>query len=160
MSMFLLVGCTTTQSAEITPKSSEIKSESEIPKVVEEKKEEKVGTPKTENTDPFSGQDIPPHITVRSVKPVICGEMSSILNNMYLKFGEKPIMVGESESIMPNTAVKKRSMVTLLHNTESGTFTFLEQMPTEDRLMCMLASGKAKLNKNFPTSSESKGSSL
>ena len=121
MSMFLLVGCTTTQSAEITSKSSEIKSESETPKVVEEKKEEKVETPKTKNTNPFSGQglwpgDLPPNITVRSVKPVICGEMGSLLNNMYLKFGEKPIMVGESESLMPNTGVKKRSMVTLLYN--------------------------------------------
>lgn len=156
MAMFLLVGCQTTQSAEV-------KSEPEPPKVVKEieklPEEKKVEVPKMDES-PFKGKDIPFNIVVKSVKPVLCGRTDTILNSMFRQFGEKPIVVGEVETVSTIGGPKK-VMATLTFNPETGSFTFLEQMPAEDRLMCMLSQGKATLNKELlKESQKSQGSAL
>ena len=82
MAMFLLVGCQTTQSAEVDTKPPPEKPKLEL-------KEEK------ELKNPFKDSEIIAGTIVTSSKPVICGRIDVILNNMKAKFGEIPVMVGK-----------------------------------------------------------------
>ena len=133
MSMFLLVSCQTTQSAETT----QIKSESETQKVVEEKKKEEVIV-----ENPLANMEtLPPGLVVKSVKPVICGEIGEMMNNFHKRFGEKPVLAGEEHVRLHDGTVRK-GMVTMLYNEETQSFTFLEQMPADERLICVLSAGK------------------
>ena len=137
MLMFLLIGCKTTPSAELETLSPKM----EIPK-----------TEDRANGSPFANTEIPTNIIIQSVKPVVCGEIASMLNNISKNFEEYPIMVGKSSLMMPN-GEQTESMVTLTWNAKTGSFSFLEQMPIEDRLICLLASGKArKLEKKIKKS--------
>lgn len=130
MAMFLLVGCQTTQSAEVDTKPP--------PKPKLELKAEK------ELKNPFKDSEIIAGQIVTSSKPVICGRIDVVLNNMKSKFGEVPIMMGKVKAVNPGN-IEKEVMATLTFNAKTGTYTFLEQMPLEDRLMCILSSGTGKL---------------
>ena len=135
--MFLVTGCQTTQSAEI---------ESEIPKATtttEKESNTEVTTPEP-NFNPFKNKDIPTNMVVRSKKPVHCGKLDTYLNNLQKKFGEIPVFVGHSK-VMLSTGEQKAVMVTMMMNLETGTFSFMETMPIEERLVCMLSSGKGQL---------------
>ena len=135
MAMFLLVGCQTTQSAEVDTKPPPEKPKLEL-------KEEK------ELKNPFKDSDIIAGTIVTSSKPVICGRIDVILNNMNAKFGEIPVMVGKVSVPNPGEDTKE-IMATLTYNPKTETYTFLEQMPLEERLMCILSSGKGKVIADF-----------
>ena len=135
MAMFLIVGCQTTQSAETETKPEVVKEVKVLPK------EKEVPTPKQELTEnPFQSVDIPPNQVVTSTKPVICGRIDTVLSRMESSFGEKPIMVGKAPS-----RNGKQVMVTLTYNEKTGSYTFLEQMPMENRLICIISSGNGEL---------------
>ena len=140
-----LSGCQTTEVATSTP---EINLETKLEKIENElnKIEQTIKKDKKEKgfENPFEGEEIAPNMTVTSTKPVVCGRIDIILTNMENKFGEVPVFVGKSESATP--LGKHRHMVTLTYNQKTESFTFFEQMPLEGRLLCMLASGKGKLN--------------
>jgi hypothetical protein len=40
----------------------------------------------------------------------------------------------------------KQVVAMMVYNKDTGSYTFLEQMPNEERLMCILSSGHGKLN--------------
>ena len=130
-----LVGCQTTP---IVAEESKPPENIEEPKVL----------PKEMDKNPFDGKEIMPGQVVTSKKPVVCSRTDVILNNLYQKFGEKPIFVGQVPNAMPN-GMPVISMLTVTYNTDSETFTVLEQMPAEDRLMCVLAHGKGKLHQDI-----------
>ena len=130
-----LVGCQTTP---IVAEESKPPEKIEEPKVL----------PKEMDKNPFDGKEIMPGQVVTSKKPVVCSRTDVILNNLYQKFGEKPIFVGQVPNAMPN-GMPVISMLTVTYNTDSETFTVLEQMPAEDRLMCVLAHGKGKLHQDI-----------
>ena len=135
MAMFLIVGCQTTQSAETETKPEVVKEVKVLPT------EKEVPAPKQELTEnPFQSVDIPPNQVVTSMKPVICGRIDTVLSRMESSFGEKPIMVGKAPSING-----KQVMVTLTYNEKTGSYTFLEQMPMENRLICIISSGNSEL---------------
>ena len=135
MAMFLIVGCQTTQSAETETKPEVVKEVKALPK------EKEVVAPKKELTEsPFKNVDIPPNQVVTSRKPVICGRIDTVLSRMESSFGEKPVMVGKAPSING-----KQVMVTLTYNEKTGSYTFLEQMPMENRLICIISSGNGEL---------------
>ena len=135
MAMFLIVGCQTTQSAETETKPEVVKEVKVLPK------EKEVPTPKQELTEnPFQSVDIPPNQVVTSTKPVICGRIDTVLSRMESSFGEKPVMVGKAPSMNG-----KQVMVTLTYNEKTGSYTFLEQMPMENRLICIISSGNGEL---------------
>ena len=147
-----LVGCQTTPIvAEESKPSEKIEEPKVLPQEPDEldkleeqlKKEEKKDT-----KNPFEGKTIMPGQVVTSHKPVVCSRTDVLLNNLYQKFGEKPIFVGQVPSAMPN-GMPVISMLTVTYNTDSETFTVLEQMPAEDRLMCVLAHGKGKLHQDI-----------
>ena len=138
----LLLGCQTTEVATSTP---EINLETKLEKIENELNEiEQTIKKEKDSENPFKGQEIAPNLTVTSQKPVVCGRIDIILTNMENRFGELPVFIGKSESATP--LGKKRHMVTLTYNQKTETFTFFEQMPLEGRLLCMLSSGKGKLN--------------
>ncbi len=141
MAMFLIVGCQTTQSAETETKPEVVKEVKVLPK-------EKEGpTPKQELTEnPFQSVDIPPNQVVTSTKPVICGRIDIMLTRMQEKFGEVPIFMGKLGVETPRKG-EKQVVSTMTYNPVSGSYTFLEQMPNEERLMCILSSGHGKINK-------------
>ena len=139
MAMFLLVGCQTTQSAETETQPEVVKEVTELPNKKELPKKK---PPVSDN--PFADLPIMPGQVVTSNKPVICGRIDIVLQNIYQRFGEIPLFVGKSESKNPDGR-ELTSMVTLLYNKETGTFTFVEQMPLENRLVCMLSSGQGKI---------------
>ena len=134
MAMFLVVGCQTTQSAETETVPEVVKEVQQLPKEEELSK-----------NNPFEKTPIPPNQVVTSTKPVICGRIDIILSRMEKKFGEVPIMFGKVASTTPNND-EVLVMSTLTYNAKTGTYTFLEQMPAEQRLLCILSVGTAKLN--------------
>lgn len=136
MAMFLVVGCQTTQSAETETVPEVVKEVQQLPKEEELSK-----------NNPFEKTPIPPNQVVTSTKPVICGRIDIILSRMEKKFGEVPIMFGKVASTTPNND-EVLVMSTLTYNAETGTYTFLEQMPVEQRLLCILSVGKAKLKES------------
>ena len=140
MAMFLVVGCQTTQSAETETVTEVVKEVQQLPKEKELSKEEP-----TKN-NPFEKTPIPPGQVVTSTKPVICGRIDIILSRMEEKFGEVPIMFGKVASEVPGKSGEVQIMSTLTYNAKTGTYTFLEQMPAEQRLLCILSVGTAKLN--------------
>jgi hypothetical protein len=71
----------------------------------------------------------------------VCGRADAILNNMYTKYGERPVFLGESKALHPTTGYNITPMVTITYNDETGSFTVLEQMPLEERLLCILVVG-------------------
>ena len=136
MAMFLVVGCQTTQSAETETVPEVVKEVQQLPKEEELSK-----------NNPFEKTPIPPNQVVTSTKPVICGRIDIILSRMEKKFGEVPIMFGKVAAVTPNND-EVLVMSTLTYNAETGTYTFLEQMPVEQRLLCILSVGKAKLKES------------
>ena len=104
----------------------------------------------SEVINPLADIEIPPMQIFSSTKPVMCGRVDSILNQVYEKYGEVPLFVGETEVTQPSNT---KSMITLTFNDATGTFTFLETMPIEQRLFCVLSSGKARLKDNLKTES-------
>ena len=135
MAMFLIVGCQTTQSAETETKPEVVKEVKALPK------EKEVVAPKKEVTkNPFKNVDIPPNQVVTSTKPVICGRIDTVLSRMESSFGEKPVLIGKAPS-----RNNKQVMVTLTYNEKTGSYTFLEQMPMEERLICIVSSGHGKI---------------
>ena len=133
--MFLIVGCQTTQSAETETKPEVVKEVKALPK------EKEVVAPKKEVTkNPFKNVDIPPNQVVTTAKPVVCGRIDTILGRMENVHGEKPVMLGQT----PDKG-ETQAMVTLTYNEQTGSYTFLEQLPAEKRLICIISSGYAKL---------------
>ena len=122
MAMFLIVGCQTTQSSETETKLEVVKN-------------------KLTTVNPFKNNEILAEQLVTSSKPVVCGRADAILNNMYTKYGEKPVFLGESKALHPTTGYNITPMVTITYNDETGSFTVLEQMPLEERLLCILVVG-------------------
>ena len=135
MAMFLIVGCQTTQSAETETKPEVVKEVKALPK------EKEVVAPKKEVTkNPFKNVDIPPNQVVTSTKPVVCGRIDTILGRMENVHGEKPVMLGQT----PDKG-ETQAMVTLTYNEQTGSYTFLEQLPAEKRLICIISSGYGKI---------------
>ena len=135
MAMFLIVGCQTTQSAETETKPEVVKEVKALPK------EKEVLAPKKQVTkNPFKNVDIPPNQVVTSTKPVVCGRIDTILGRMENVHGEKPVMLGQT----PDKG-ETQAMVTLTYNEQTGSYTFLEQLPAEKRLICIISSGHGKL---------------
>ena len=131
--MFLLVGCQTTQSAETET----------VPEVVKEGKE----LPKEEVTkphNPFENLEIPPGQIITSTKPVVCGRIDVMLNRMKEQYGEVPVFIGRV-AIQNSGEGQKQIVSMLVQNQKTGSYTFLEQMPVEERLMCILSTGHGKL---------------
>ena len=122
MAMFLIVGCQTTQSSETETKLEVVKN-------------------KLTTVNPFKNNEILAEQLVTSSKPVVCGRADAILNNMYTKYGERPIFLGESKALHPTTGNIITPMVTITYNNETGSFTVFEQMPLEERLLCILLVG-------------------
>ena len=122
MAMFLIVGCQTTQSSETETKLEVVKN-------------------KLTTVNPFKDNEILAEQLVTSSKPVVCGRADAILNNMYTKYGERPIFLGESKALHPTTGNNITPMVTITYNDETGSFTVFEQMPLEERLLCILVVG-------------------
>ena len=141
MPMFLIVGCQTTQSAETETKPEVVKEVNVLPK------EKEVVKPKKEvtNFNPFANKDIPPQTVVTSTKPVICGRIDVMIGRMKERFGEVPIFMGKLGTQNPGGA-EKQIMSMMVYNSDTGSYTFLEQMPNEERLVCIISSGHGKLN--------------
>ena len=137
--MFLIVGCQTTQSAETETMPEVVKEVKALPK------EKEVVAPKKEVTkNPFKNVDIPPQAVVTSTKPVVCGRIDIMLSRMEKRFGEVPVFLGKVGVKNPGE-VEKQVIATMTYNPNTGSYTFLEQMPMEERLVCILSTGHGKL---------------
>ena len=122
MAMFLIVGCQTTQSSETETKLETINKKISI-------------------ENPFKDKPIESGQLINSSKPVVCGRADAILTSMYTKYGEMPVFLGESKARHPTTGDNITPMVTITYNSETGSFTVFEQMPLEERLLCILVVG-------------------
>ena len=70
--------------------------------------------------------------------------MDSMLNRVKENYGETPVVFGHAENTSQMTGETINTMITLTHNSETGTYTFFEQLPTDDRIICILSGGKAR----------------
>ena len=59
-------------------------------------------------------------------------------------FGEVPILVGKVP--VQDEKGTRQVISTLTYNPKTQSYTFLEQMPLEPRIVCILSSGYGKLN--------------
>ena len=134
MAALIVAGCQTTKAD--TP----VETVNE-PVVVQQQKEAPLL-----DVNPFEGIPILPSQMVHSRKPVVCGRADTILNNIMKKYGEKPVFMGESEAAQPRSNKPVKLMVTLTYNSETGSWTLFEQMPMEERLLCMLSGGTGKFS--------------
>ena len=134
MAMFLLVGCQTIQSAETETVPEVVKKATVLP-------EEEV---KNNNGNYFEGIDIPPEQLVTSHKPIICGRIDVMLDRMKTRFGETPLFLGKVG--VQDGSGAHEIVSTMTYNSKTGSYTFLEQMPSEKRLMCIISSGHGKIN--------------
>ena len=125
VAMFLIVGCQTTQSSDTETKLEVVKN-------------------KITSVNLFKDNEISSEQLVTSSKPIVCGRADAILNSMYTKYREVPIFLGESKATHPNTGNNLTPMVTITYNNETGSFTVFEQMPLEERLLCILVVGVGK----------------
>ena len=139
MAMFLVVGCQTTQS-EVETRPEVVKKVKVLPK---EKEVEKPKLQREKTVSPFANVDIPADQLVTTHKPLICGRADVMLERMEKRFGEVPIMVGKV-GIQEGIEVKQ-FMATMTYNVKTGSYTFLEQMPLEERLICIVSSGHGKI---------------
>ena len=134
MAMFLIVGCQTI--------------EAQLPE--ETKPEETKSVAKVEKTDtdnkpnPLADDEIPKDILLQSHKPILCGRMDSMLSRVQENYNERPVVFGHAENTSQFTGETVHTMVTLTYNSETGTYTFFEQLPTDERIICILSGGKAK----------------
>ena len=136
LAMFLVVGCQTTQSAETETEPKVVKKVENLPEqedLPEQEEQNSIG-------NPFENMPIPPGAMVNSVKPVSCGRLDKVMETMQKQYGEKPVFVGKSVSSHPS-GEQIKTLATLLFNEDTGSWTFLEQMPTETRFMCLLSGG-------------------
>ena len=134
--VFLLLGCKTTETVEtnLETKLENIENDlTKLEKQIEKKNEEK-------NSSEEMGS-FPPGFIVKSAKPIVCGEIGEFMTRMYKSYGEIPVLIGETSTRFQDGRVKL-NIVTMLFNLETKSFTFIEQNPIDDRLVCMLASGK------------------
>ena len=147
-----ITGCNTTQSAQIETKQPV----AETPVKEETPRKEPLRKNPDPNENPFHGLDINPNQVVNSGKPVSCGRIDIVLGNMEKKYGEVPIVMGDAEF---HTGPGQKAIIksVLTYNPKTGTYTFLEQMPMERRLICILSSGTAKL---IPLKKSPKGTAL
>lgn len=132
MAMFLIVGCQTTQLPEET-KPEETKSVAKIEKTDTDNK-----------INPLADVEIPEGILLQSHKPILCGRMDSMLNRVKQNYGETPVVFGHAENTSQITGETIHTMVTLTYNSETGTYSFFEQLPTDERIICILSGGKAR----------------
>ena len=137
MAMFLIVGCQTIEAQlpeETKPEETNVVVNTE----------EVDTTTLDELLNPFADVEIiPEDMTVTSQKPILCGRMDTMLNRVHEKYGEVPVAFGQSENVSI-TGEMISTMMTMTHNPDTGSYTFFEQLPTEERLVCMLSGGKAK----------------
>lgn len=141
LSVFLLIGCKTTED----PKSASLetklaKIETEINNLEKEIKKEEETKPSETEVVTALPEVLPPGLTIQSMKPVICGETGEIFTRMGRKYGERAVMGGQNPTRMPDGSIRN-GLTAMLYNAETKTYTFLEQMPGDDRIMCMLSSG-------------------
>ena len=135
MALFLIVGCQTIEAQ--LPEETKPEETKSVAKV------EKVDTDNTFN--PLAEVEIPEDIILQSHKPIICGRMDSMLNRVKENYGETPLVFGRAENTSQITGEVITTIITLTHNSETGTYTFFEQLPTDDRIICILSGGKAKI---------------
>ena len=134
MAMFLIVGCQTIEAQ--LPEETKPEETKSVAKV------EKADTDNTFN--PLAEVEIPEDILLQSHKPILCGRMDSMLNRVKQNYGETPVVFGHAENTSQITRETINTMITLTHNSETGTYTFFEQLPTDERIICILSGGKAK----------------
>ena len=136
MAMFLIVGCQTTQLPEET-KPEETKSVAKT-----EQTDEKI----IDNTlNPLAEVELPEDFLIHSRKPILCGRMDSMLNRIRENYGETPVVFGHAENKVAMTGETIHTIITMTHNSETGTYTFFEQFPNDERVFCILSGGKAEL---------------
>ena len=134
--VLIIAGCQTTN-------AETVKEPDVIPQQKEALQPESGTINDTEN--PFKELPILPNQVVTSRKPVICGRIDIMLSRMEERFGELPVLIGKAAVTAPGNPGEKQVMSTLTFNSKTGSYTFLEQMPSEERLLCILSSGHGKV---------------
>ena len=139
MALFLIVGCQTIEAQ--LPEETKPEETKSVAKV------EKADTDNTFN--PLTEVEIPEDILLQSHKPILCGRMDSMLNRVKENYGETPMVFGHAENTSQLTGEMITTIITLTHNSETGTYTFFEQLPSDDRIICILSGGKAEIKTKF-----------
>ena len=55
------------------------------------------------------------------------------------------MVFGHAENTSQLTGEMITTIITLTHNSETGTYTFFEQLPSDKRIICILSGGKAEI---------------
>ena len=135
--MFLIVGCQTTQLPEVETKPEE----KELVVNVEEQNKQAPN----DVLNPFADvEKIPKDMAITSQKPIICGRMDTMLNNVFTRYGEVPVVFGHADN-NSITGEMVKSVITMTHNSETGTYSFFEQLPIDERFLCLLSGGEAEI---------------
>tara|TARA_Y100001963_G_scaffold27279_1_gene37176 strand:- start:202 stop:690 length:489 start_codon:yes stop_codon:yes gene_type:complete len=132
LSLLILSGCTGVSSAEADTSSHTAK-----PVIVaEDKKEPKVG-----KDVPELPMTRPPGMMVQTSKPIICQVGMATVENLQKQFGEQPFILAFEPLL--TEAGQMNVPLSMWINTETGSFTIVQQLPNpkEQPMMCILSSG-------------------
>lgn len=124
------MGCQTTQSANEDTKPADIE-----PIITEEKKP----------VNPYAKKEVPEDLLITTAKPIVCGRADRVLGRVKTEYGEKPILVGQGSLSNDSTGKPIFPLITVTYNQITGTFSFFESSPIDQRIICMLSHGKGKV---------------
>lgn len=103
---------------------------------IEDKKEQPAPGQVVKPTD-----EIYPGMVITTKKPLACGELGTVLTSISNDFQEEPIMTAK-QAIRLNDGNIIHTMVMVLFNKKTKTYTILETLPQNKGVICVLSSGE------------------
>jgi len=96
---------------------------------------------------PADGQEVKPTDriypgqVITTTKPLACGELGSVLTSISNDFQEEPIITAKQPiRLVDGTVIE--TMIMILFNQKTKSYTILETLPQNEGVICVLASGK------------------
>ena len=100
-------------------------------------------TTEEEETEGFQNFEFPPGMILRTAKPLICGEIGTTLTGIANDYKEKIVMSARQDIKMEDGSIM-RTLVMMLFNNATKSYTILETLPKNESVVCILASGKVE----------------
>ncbi len=99
-----------------------------------------INSTKPKGSQSDGGVQVQPGTKVQTKKTVICGEINTLIANLYKNFGEEPLFIGE-DKITLNNGTTTTIMTGFFYNVNTKSFTVVEQMPGNKQLLCVIGTG-------------------
>ena len=99
--------------------------------------------------EPTEGQEVTPTDriypgqVITTTKPLACGELGSVLTGISNDYQEEPIMTAKQHIRLRDGRVLE-TMIMILFNKKTKSYTILETLPQNKGVICVLSSGEVE----------------